>query len=158
MRIDWKKALLSLGAAAAAALLGALLGGDMESVYRSLERPWYAPPPIVFPIAWSILYLLMAYAFYQALTAQHPDPYMRQGMMGTFLGGLLLNALWPMVFFRFQLFTLAFYLIVAMIALGAFTEVDFYRISRRAALCYLPYLVWLVFALCLNHAVAQLNG
>ena len=158
MRFDFKKAALCLLSVAAAALLGALLGGDMKSTYLSLLRPWFAPPPVVFPIAWSVLYLLMGYALYQALTVRETGLYSRRGMVLSFLAGLLLSALWPMAFFRFRRFTLAFFLIVAMLAFGAFTAADFYKASRRAFFCYLPYLIWLCFALCLNHAVAQLNG
>ena len=158
MKIDIKKAVFSLASVAAALVLGMLSGGDMKDTYLSLKRPWYAPPPAVFPIVWSILYLLMGESLYKGLKGKSAGFFSQKGMEITFLCGLLLSALWPMAFFRFQLFHLAFYLIVAMLVLGAFTEIDFYRVSRRAALCYLPYLLWLIFALFLNHAVARLNG
>lgn len=159
MHIDWKKAALSLLSVAAAMLLGILLGGDMKGVYLSLQRPLFAPPPLAFPIVWSILYLLMGFALYRALSARQADSYAaRRGLLTPFFCGLVLSALWPMAFFRFQLFTLGFFMIVAMLAFGAFTAADFYRASRTAFFCYLPYLLWLIFALVLNYRIAQLNG
>lgn len=159
MHIDWKRAALSFLSVLGAMLLGILLGGDMKSVYLSLQRPFFAPPPLAFPIAWSILYLLMGFALYRALSAQRESSYAaRRGMLTPFFSGLVLSALWPMVFFRFQLFTLGFFLIVAMLAIGAFTASDFYKVNRTAFFCYLPYLLWLLFALLLNYQIAQLNG
>lgn len=158
MKAELKKAACSLLSVAAALALGVLLGGDIEKACLALKRPWYLPPPAVFLILCPVVYLLIAYAFYQALRSPLPNPYTRRGMTITFLSGLLLGALWPMAFFRFSFFTLAFYLLAAMLILGAFTLADFYRASRRAALCYLPYLIGLVFMLFLNHAAARLNG
>ena len=155
MKAELKKAAYSLLSVLAAA---ALLGGDNQKTYLSLQLPWFTPPPAVFPIIWFLLYLLMGYAFYLALCARQSDPYAQRGMVITFLSGLLLSALWPMVFFRFLLFRLAFYLLVLLLILGAFTQADFYRASRRAALCYSPYLVWLIFVLFFSHAAARLNG
>lgn len=155
MKAELKNAAYSLLSVASAAALGALLSADTEKNALSSNLPRFAPPAAVLPILWAVLYLLTGYAFYLALSARQPDPYARRGTVVTFLCGLLLSALWPMVFFRFQFFRLAFYLLIALLILGAFTQADFYKASRRAALCYLPYLGWLVFALLLTYAAAR---
>ena len=81
----------------------------------------------------------------------------RRSTLVLYFSGLLLSALWPGAFFRLGQYTLSFFMIVAMIALGVLTVTRMRRICERSAWLYLPYLVWLVYALYLCYGVARLN-
>ena len=155
--IKLRELLLSLAASAAASLLGTLLGGDMSSAYHAMNLPALAPPAAVFPIVWTILYVLMALALYHLLITPQTDYYLRRSTLVLYFSGLLLSALWPGAFFRLGQYTLSFFMIVAMIALGVLTVTRMRRICERSAWLDLPYLVWLVYALYLCYGVARLN-
>ena len=97
MRIKWKPFLLSLAIPLAAGGLGTLLSGGMDT-YGKLNQPPLSPPGWVFPIVWSILYLLMGYASYRIYVSEADREDKRKAL--TFYGiQLFLNFLWPVVFF-----------------------------------------------------------
>lgn len=156
--IKLRDLLLAFGTAAAASLLGSFAGGDASSSYQSLRLPWFAPPPLTFPIVWTLLYILMGLAAYRVLISQKSDDQRKNSTLAIYFLGLALTALWPLIFFRFGLYTLAFFLIAGMIALGIYTAVGFKKLDERASGLYLPYVGWLVFALILTRSVAALNS
>jgi len=74
-----------------------------------------------------------------------------------FILQLFVNFLWPIVFFNFRLFWLAFALIVLLLYLIIMMIISFYKISKPAAILQIPYLIWTAFATVLNLAIAILN-
>ena len=121
----------------------------------SLDKPALYPPPIAFPIVWSVLYVLMGIAL--ALIASARGARGRGIAVGLFAAQLAVNLSWSPVFFAAHRLTLALEIIVVLIALVLATIVLAWRVRRNAAVLLLPYLAWICFASVLNLQLLQLN-
>ena len=110
MRINWKKLLLCIAIPLAVGGVAALLSGGMGETYQSYVRPPLSPPGWVFGVVWPILYALMGYASYLVVEAEgnKKPPLLLYGAQ------LLVNFLWPIVFFRFQWFWAAFVVLLGL--------------------------------------------
>lgn len=140
--------------------LGFLSGEVSNSGYRNrwfamLEKPEFMPPAWVFPVAWSVLYLLLGLALAIILHARGAR--LRGLAIGLFLLQLVANYLWSPLFFRAHMVTEAFWLILFIFAVSALAAWLFARIRPLASVLMLPYLGWLIFAAMLTQAVDQLN-
>lgn len=122
--------------------------------YQLAEKPPLTPPAIVFPIVWTILYLLMGFS---AARIWNSGAETRQSALRIFILQLLLNALWSVWFFGYQAYLFAFFWLLLLIAAIVAMLRAFYRIDPLAALLQLPYLLWCCFAACLNLGVWWLN-
>ena len=155
MKIQWKKLIVCLLIPLAVGGLAALLSGGMSD-YRSFNQPPLSPPGWVFPVVWTILYLLMGYASYRVLVSGAEPEKIRRAL--TFYGAqLALNFLWPIVFFGFELYLAAFFILIALWVLIFLTMRAFTKIDGKAADLLLPYLLWVTFAGYLNLGVYLLN-
>ena len=155
MHVNWKKLLICLAIPLAIGGLGALLGGGMDQ-YQALNQPPLSPPGWIFPIVWTILYLLMGYASYRVLTADAPRADRKKAL--TFYGiQLFLNFLWPVVFFGLGWYWAAFILLLALWVMIYLTMHLFGLIDDTAENLLIPYLLWVTFAGYLNLGVALLN-
>jgi tryptophan-rich sensory protein len=141
-------------------LLGTLSGRVAGS---SEENPWFAilakpaimPDGWVFPLAWTILYVLLGVALAMIL---HARGALGRGLaLSLFFAQLVLNFAWSPIFFGLHQVTTALVVLLLMLALAAATTFLFARIRKAAALLMLPYLAWLCFAAMLNLQIMQLN-
>lgn len=155
MRNQLKKRLICLAIPLAVGGLAALLSGGMAS-YKQLAQPPLSPPGWVFPIVWSILYLLMGEASYRILTSGQAAGKIKTALIAYGVQ-LLLNFLWPLLFFGQELYLTAFFLLVLLWVAIFVTIRLFAQIDRRAADLLLPYLIWVTFAGYLNFGVYLLN-
>ena len=155
MKIQLKKLLISLAIPLAVGGLAALLSGGMSS-YQVMNQPPLSPPGWLFPIVWTILYLLMGYASYLIWTADADTGHKRRALIfyGIQLG---LNFLWPILFFRFNMYLTAFFLLLLLWLMIFITMRLFSNINERAGDLLLPYLLWVTFAGYLNLGVYLLN-
>lgn len=155
MKKPWKPLILSLLLALAAGALGALLGGGMQS-YEGMERPPLSPPGWVFPVVWTLLYLMMGLAAWRIWTL-HGEREARASALRLYALQLAVNALWPGLFFGLGLYWAAAVWLGLLIALAALAWADFRRLDDLAGILFAPYLAWCAFALYLNIGVAALN-
>lgn len=155
MKRNWKQLLLFLAIPLAVGGFGALAGGNMMA-YRDLVQPPLSPPGWLFPIVWTVLYLLMGYSSYRVYNAPAEDKEKRNALI-LYGAQLLLNFLWPLVFFRLEWRLTAFFLLIALWLLIALTIRAFNAIDERASDALLPYLIWVTFAGYLNLGVYLLN-
>ena len=155
MQINWKKLLFSLAIPLGAGGLAALLSGGMET-YGQLNQPPLSPPGWVFPVVWSILYLMMGYASYRVLTSD-ADPAAIQKAQTFYFIQLGLNFLWPIAFFGFGWYWAAFVILLALWVFIYLTMHLFGLIDDTAENLLIPYLLWVTFAGYLNLGVALLN-
>lgn len=141
-------------------LLGFLSGrsvpaGSENGWYMALAKPSFTPPGWVFPVAWTILYLMIGFALAIVLSARGAA--MRTLGAGLFTAQFALNLVWTPLFFGAHKVGAALLLIVAIFGLSLATTYVFSRIRAVAAALMLPYLAWLAFAGLLNWQITQLN-
>ena len=135
--------------------LAALVSMDGMKAYQYLPQSPLTPPPVVFSIVWSILYVLMGVSA-ALLYLVEPRGLKDQHLL--YAGTLLLNFLWPVLFFALELRLAALVVLLVMIVLAIGTVVRYRPLSRPAAWLQLPYTLWLCFAFYLNLTAYQLNG
>ncbi len=137
-------------------LSGAVSGsGEENTWFAELVKPDAQPPGWVFGLMWSALYLMIAIAFAMVLHARGARS--RGVAIGLFLAQFVLNLSWSPIFFGQHKVTMAFYLILLILALAIATTIVFGRIRKAAAWMMVPYLVWLSFASILNFQIDRLN-
>ena len=155
MRVKWKPLIVSVLLALAAGGIGALLGGGMDS-YAELIQPPLSPPGWVFPVVWTILYILMGVAAYRVYEITgHAAA--RRTALRLYALQLVVNALWPGFFFGLGLFWAAAVWLGILCVLVAMTMSKFRALDDLAGMLLAPYMLWCVFALYLNLGVAILN-
>ena len=133
------------------AIVGVLTTRTMH--YENLNKPFLAPPAILFPIAWTILYVLMgvSHGILKANRLSDNDTEL------IYYAQLFVNLLWPVLFFVFEWRLAAFIWILLLDVLVIVMTVRFYRRSKPAGLLQLPYTAWVLFATYLNLGVWILN-
>lgn len=131
----------------------ALFSGNM-SLYAELNKPSLAPPGIVFPIVWIILYILMGISSYMVWAS---DSAGKTNALKIYALQLLFNFFWSIFFFRFDWYLFAFFWLAAMIILIILMIYKFYKIKPLAAYLQIPYLIWCLFAAYLNFMIYSLN-
>lgn len=151
-KIDVKALLFFLVYTLGLGFLGSLLGGRMD--LSALNQPPLSPPAWLFPVVWTILYTLMAIAAYLVYASHDID---RGTPLRLYLLQMIVNALWPLFFFRLEWRLFAFVWILLLIALVILTMVGFKPISEASFWLMIPYLLWLLFAAYLNFAFYLLN-
>ena len=155
MKTNRKKLVICLAIPLAVGGLAALLSGGMDT-YQTLNQPPLSPPGWVFPVVWSILYLLMGYASYRILTSGADPDAIRKALTFYFIQ-LILNFLWPLVFFGLQWYWVAFVWLLILWVFIYLTMYQFGSIDDTAENLLIPYLLWVTFAGYLNVGVALLN-
>ncbi len=153
MKINFKKLLINIIVPVG---LGALVGllTSPSSSYKEMIQPSFAPPGILFPIVWTILYILMGVSNYIIMES---DDYGYKDALSVSYTQLGVNLLWSFIFFSFKQYFLAFIWIILLIVLVISMIKRFYSISKVSALIQIPYLLWLIFASILNFSIFLLN-
>jgi tryptophan-rich sensory protein len=122
--------------------------------YKSLVRPPLSPPAFVFPVAWTILYILMGISIYIVLNSKSDKK--EEGKLIYYIQ-LVINALWSIIFFSFKEYFLAFTWLLMLIVFVILMLFIFYKINKKSAYINIPYLLWLFFAAYLNFGIFVLN-
>jgi tryptophan-rich sensory protein len=153
LNIKWKPLIVSLLISLGVGIVSALITSGSMDVYDTVYKPPLAPPAWLFPIAWTLLYILMGVAAYLVYVSDADDTSKK---MALFVYGvqLLVNGLWPVIFFSFELFPLAFAWIILLWYLVYLTYQRFSGINKLAGWLLIPYLAWLTFAAYLSLMIA----
>lgn len=137
-------------------IFSALLAGNIRTVYNALPLPPFAPPAWVFGPVWTVLYLMMGLASWYVY--ESPGSVDGRNQALTFYAvQLLLNLLWPILFFRFGWYSVAFWELCAALVLALVTTGCFFLRSRKAALLMAPYGLWLIYAAALNRSISVMQ-
>ena len=156
MKINTKLLIICLVIPLAVGGLAALLTGGGMDTFETLSKPPLSPPGWLFPVVWTILYILMGVASYLVLTSGKTREDIRRAL--TVYGiQLAFNFLWPVFFFGLSFYLFAFIWLAALWLLVIVNALIFYRIRHTAGYLMLPYLVWTSFAGYLNFGVYLLN-
>ena len=137
------------------ALSGIITSGAMDSFY-SLEQPPLSPPSWLFPVVWTVLFILMGTASYFALMSTGTESDITSAMV-FYVIQLVFNFLWSILFFNFGFLWFAFIWLVVLWILILITAVKFYALYPPAGYLMIPYILWVSFAGYLNFAIAYLN-
>ena len=144
-----KKAVMSFSIVAILVLISMILTKNSMDFYKSITKPDLAPPAILFPIVWTILYSILGIT----LTYFYDDKVIRNAI----ITNIMINVIWPVLFFRFQLLFISIiwliFIIISTIKLLLKTEKN----NKLFMYLNLPYLIWLFFALYLNVMIFLLN-
>ncbi len=138
---------------AVGALAGLLTRGSMED-YGTLQRPPLSPPGTLFPIVWTILYVLMGIG---SAIIQLSGSAQAENALKTYWLQLAVNFVWPILFFVLGAHLLALLWLLLLLFLVIRMIYLFWQISPTAALLQIPYLLWLLFATYLNAGIWLLN-
>ena len=125
--------------------------------YGELKKPFLAPPASLFPIAWSILYLLMGVGAALVYTKDTQNDENRKLGIIFHLIQLILNFFWSIIFFNAREYLLAFVWLILLWLSVMSMLINYSKVSKTAFFLNVPYLVWLTFAAYLNLAVFILN-
>ena len=132
----------------------AFLTRNSMSIYDEINMPSFAPPAILFPIVWTILYSLMAisaYMIYKSSSSLKNKALIVYGIQ------LFINFLWPILFFNAKEFFISFLVLVVLWCMVFWMIILFLKIKTMAGYLQIPYLLWLTFATYLNFQIYLLN-
>ncbi len=133
--------------------LSAFLTKDSMN-YHQIIKPDFAPPSSVFPIVWTILYILMGISSYIICSS---DSTLKQSALNWYAIQLLFNFIWSLIFFNLQNYLFAFVWLIGLIICICVMIIKFYKISPIAGYLQIPYLLWCLFAAFLNFNIYLLN-
>jgi tryptophan-rich sensory protein len=121
--------------------------------YQTLNQPPLAPPGILFPIVWTILYLLMGISYY----LYKKNTYKELKEVIIYYLQLLVNALWSIIFFILKLRFFSIIWILALVILIYTLITLFIQKYKPSAYLLIPYLIWCIFATYLTIGIYLLN-
>ena len=137
--------------------LSALVTKNNMSVYTDLNKPLLAPPMIVFPIVWNILFILMGISSALVYVKGKDDKQKRNEALRVYGLQLVVNFLWSIIFFNMRAYLFAFIWLIVLWLLIIYMIVKFNQIIDTAAYLQLPYLIWVTFAGYLTLMIFILN-
>lgn len=149
MKINYKRLIIYI---LIPLILGSIIGLLTSGNYNEIVMPKFTPPKILFPIVWSILYILMGISRYIIDSKEH-----NHSAITIYKLQLLINLIWPFLFFNFKWYLFSFIWIIILITLVTIMIIKFFNLSKTSGLLQIPYLLWLIFASILNFAVYTLN-
>ncbi len=141
----------------AVGLGAAWLTRDSMQIYSEVNTPPLSPPSWLFPVVWTILYTLMGVSSAMVYINRERDPESAVTGLAFYAVSLLVNFVWPLLFFRARLFLPAFLWLLLLLYLIIRTILAYRKVSPTAAYLQIPYAVWVTFAGYLNFAIFLLN-
>lgn len=148
--------IISIAIPLAVGALSAFLSGGGMRVFATLNQPPLSPPGWLFPVVWTILYILMGIASYLIYESNAPDAAVTKAL-SLYGYQLMVNFLWPIFFFDFGWYLFSFFWLILLWLLILECIRQFRKISKTAAWLMVPYLIWVTFAGYLNLGIALLN-
>ena len=132
-------------------IVGIIISGNID--YATLNQPPLAPPKILFPIVWSILYLLMGISYFLYRRENKED--LLEPII--YYSQLFINLLWSIVFFVFKwrFFSIIWILLLDIVVI--YMIYLFFQKKKISAILNIPYLIWILFATYLTIGIYLLN-
>ncbi len=134
--------------------LASFLTRNSMDVYEKLIQPPLSPPSWLFPVVWTILYLLMGISSYLVFVS---DSIYRKSALKIYGVQLAVNFFWTIIFFNLELYLFAFIWLVLLLLLILMMVLVFSRINKTSGYLQFPYLLWVLFAAYLNLGIYLLN-
>ncbi len=156
----WKKYksfFISIAIALGVGGLSALLTMGNMNIYEDINTPPLSPPSFLFPIAWSILYVLMGISAAIVYEKRKINPEKAKNALTYYGVSLFFNLFWSILFFNFRVFLASFIWLFILWILILICIIKFYSFSKAASYLLIPYFLWVGFALYLNLGIYVLN-
>jgi len=157
MKSKIKPYAISIIIALAVGGLSAFLTRNSMDIYEELITPPLSPPSILFPIVWTILYVLMGISAAMIYIDKLAPFKERSSALATYASSLIVNFSWSIIFFNFRAFLLAFIWLLFLMFLIIKTIISYKNIRPIAAYLQIPYVIWVAFAGYLNFSIWILN-
>jgi tryptophan-rich sensory protein len=160
MKINFKKILPVIVACLiplAVGGLSALITAEDIRAYSIIKTPPFAPPGFLFPIVWTVLYILMGISSYLVWKHRKEMPLKVREALTTYAMSLIVNFSWSILFFKFGAFLLSFIWLLLLLYLIIKTIIQYFKIEKISAYLQIPYALWVTFAGILNLAIYFLN-
>ena len=146
-----KRIIYSLLPIVGGVLVGLIISGYMN--YGDMVKPPLSPPSYIFPIVWTILYILMGISYFIATKDKENDKDLNQ----IYILQLLVNFFWPIIFFVLKMYFTAFLWIILLLILVIVMIKELLKNNKISGYLQIPYLIWLLFATYLNIGIILLN-
>lgn len=156
MKIDKKRLIICLAIPLVVGGAAGLLTMNSMEAFEALNQPPLPPPGWLFPVVWTVLYVLMGIASYLVSVSDAPHEEKARALW-TYGIQLAFNFLWPIAFFNLKWYLFAFLWLVILWILILITALRFGRIRKPAGYLLVPYLLWVAFAGYLNLGIYLLN-
>ena len=156
MKSSVKTYVFWIGLALGTGVLAGFLTREATQMYSELlSKPPLSPPAALFPVVWTILYVLMGISAARVWLSK--DPAEKAVGINVFITQLVVNFFWSLIFFNAQAYGFAFLWLILLWILILWMIILFSRVDRVAAMLQIPYLLWVTFAGYLNYGVWMLN-
>ena len=156
MKIDKKRLIICLATPLVVGGAAGLLTMNSMEAFEALNQPPLSPPGWLFPVVWTVLYVLMGIASYLVSVSDASQEEQARALW-TYGIQLAFNFLWPIAFFNLKWYLFAFLWLVILWILILITALRFGRIRKPAGYLLVPYLLWVAFAGYLNLGIYLLN-
>lgn len=157
MKIKWKLLFLCILIPLIIGVFSGIISGNSIEQFSKMNKPSLSPPGWLFPIVWTILYVLMGIASYLVLVSNNKNQNVLKKALKTYGIQLIFNFFWSIWFFNLNLYFFSFLWLIILWILISITILLFYKISKLSAYLLLPYILWVTFAGYLNLGIAILN-
>jgi tryptophan-rich sensory protein len=132
-------------------IIGLIISNNIN--YTNLIKPPLSPPKIIFPIAWTIIYILMGISYY----IYRKNNYYNNKDIFIYYLQLFINSLWSIIFFIWKLRLLAIIWIILLLFVVILLLKIFYQNNKISFYLNIPYLIWIIFATYLTIGIYILN-
>lgn len=156
LNIKRRQLLICIAIPLAVGGVSAWLTRESMNSFAAFVKPPLSPPGWLFPVVWTLLFVLMGLASYLVLMSAQPQQTINRALRlyGIQLG---VNFFWSIFFFNLSLYLFSFLWLILLWLLILATIVRFYQISKTAGYLMVPYLLWVTFAGYLNLGIYLLN-
>lgn len=149
-----KELFISVGISVGVGLISAFLTMNNQNIYDVINVPSFSPPAFLFPIVWTVLYILMGISSYIIYNSNDSDRFDALKIYGV---QLFINFFWSLIFFNLKNFKFALIWIILLLFSIIIMIYRFYKINKVTGLLNIPYLLWVMFASVLNFYIVILN-
>lgn len=152
--LKWKALLINIAVPLLTGAIASLISREGFKEYGNVVQPALSPPGWLFPIVWTILYILMGISTY---LIYEKDKTINKPSLILYAIQLAINFIWPVFFFGFKAYLFSFILLIVLALFVVTMIIFFYKENKLSGLIQIPYLLWLIFASYLNLSVFILN-
>lgn len=152
-KINWKRLIIIIVITFIVGSFFSFFMMNNMDTFKELKKPINVPG-VLFPIVWSILYLLMSISCYIITTKDDKN---KDNAIIWYGIQLIINSLWSLIFFGFSAYLFSFIWIILLLISVIIMIVKFYKIDKTAAYLNIPYVLWILFAGFLNLGIYILN-